>query len=134
MTISYQSVIDIFESSFVSKEISPESLERVWFERAISRYSFEITPLQYDPITLEIEAQNYTVADTIAQYMLLFWKERDKAKINLRGQIVTKDISLNGGGSVYTAAKNDYEMILEQLNDLIAKQKTAAFSQEDKDG
>lgn len=131
MAITYQTVMDLFESSFVSKEIIPEDLEMVWFKRAVGRYSFEISPIQYNEKTQEIDSDNMIVADTLALYMLLFWKERDKAKINMRGQIVTKDISLNGGGSVYTAAKNDYETILEQLNDLITKQKHPAWNEED---
>ena len=131
MAITYQTVINLFESSFVSKEIIPEDLEMVWFNRAVGRYSFEISPIQYNEKTQEIDSDNMIVADTLALYMLLFWKERDKAKINMRGQIVTKDISLNGGGAVYTAAKNDYETILEQLNDLITKQKHPAWNEED---
>lgn len=131
MAITYQTVIDLFESSFASKEIIPEDLEVVWFKRAVGRYSFEISPIQYNEKTQEIDSDNMIVADTLALYMLLFWKERDKAKINMRGQIVTKDISLNGGGAVYTAAKNDYEVILEQLNDLITKQKHPAWNEED---
>ena len=131
MAITYQTVINLFESSFVSKEIIPEDLEMVWFNRAVGRYSFEISPIQYNEKTQEIDSDNMIVADTLALYMLLFWKERDKAKINMRGQIVTKDISLNGGGAVYTAAKNDYEVILEQLNDLITKQKHPAWNEED---
>ena len=131
MVITYQTVIDLFESSFASKEIIPEDLEVVWFKRAVGRYSFEISPIQYNEKTQEIDSDNMIVADTLALYMLLFWKERDKAKINMRGQIVTKDISLNGGGAVYTAAKNDYEAILEQLNDLITKQKHPAWNEED---
>lgn len=131
MAITYQTVMDLFESSFVSKEIIPEDLEMVWFKRAVGRYSFEISPIQYNEKTQEIDSDNMIVADTLALYMLLFWKERDKAKINMRGQIVTKDISLNGGGAVYTAAKNDYETILEQLNDLITKQKHPAWNEED---
>ena len=131
MAITYQTVMDLFESSFVSKEIIPEDLEMVWFKRAVGRYSFEISPIQYNEKIQEIDSDNMIVADTLALYMLLFWKERDKAKINMRGQIVTKDISLNGGGSVYTAAKNDYETILEQLNDLITKQKHPAWNEED---
>lgn len=131
MVITYQTVIDLFESSFASKEIIPEDLEVVWFKRAVGRYSFEISPIQYNEKTQEIDSDNMIVADTLALYMLLFWKERDKAKINMRGQIVTKDISLNGGGAVYTAAKNDYETILEQLNDLITKQKHPAWNEED---
>lgn len=131
MAITYQTVMDLFESSFVSKEIIPEDLEMVWFKRAVGRYSFEISPIQYNEKTQEIDSDNMIVADTLALYMLLFWKERDKAKINMRGQIVTKDISLNGGGAVYTAAKNDYETILAQLNDLITKQKHPAWNEED---
>lgn len=131
MAITYQTVIDLFESSFASKEIIPEDLEVVWFKRAVGRYSFEISPIQYNEKTQEIDSDNMIVADTLALYMLLFWKERDKAKINMRGQIVTKDISLNGGGAVYTAAKNDYETILEQLNELITKQKHPAWNEED---
>ena len=131
MAITYQTVIDLFESSFSSKEIIPEDLEMVWFKRAVGRYSFEISPIQYNEKKQEIDSDNMIVADTLALYMLLFWKERDKAKINMRGQIVTKDISLNGGGAVYTAAKNDYETILEQLNDLITKQKHPAWNEGD---
>lgn len=131
MAIPYEDIIDLFESSFTSKEVIPDSLEYVWFKRAVGRYSFEISPVEFDSDIMELKTDDQTVADTIALYMLLFYKERDKSKINMRGQIVTKDISLNGGGAIYTAAKNDYEAILAQLDLLIAQQKEPAMNGED---
>lgn len=131
MAIPYEDIIDLFESSFTSKEVIPDSLEYVWFKRAVGRYSFEISPVEFDSDIMELKTDDQTVADTIALYMLLFYKERDKSKINMRGQIVTKDISLNGGGAIYTAAKNDYEAILAQLDLLIAQQKEPAMNEED---
>lgn len=131
MAIPYEDIIDLFESSFTSKEVIPDSLEYVWFKRAVGRYSFEISPVEFDSDIMELKTDDQTVADTIALYMMLFYKERDKSKINMRGQIVTKDISLNGGGAIYTAAKNDYEAILAQLDLLIAQQKEPAMNEED---
>ena len=127
--IDYQYVIDLFESNFQDKDIIPESLERIWFKRAVGRYSFEIQELFYDEEIQELDTDDPIVADTLALYMLLFYAERNKSKVNKRSQIVTKDISLNGGGSIYSATKNEYDDILSRLEDLISKQKHPALSE-----
>lgn len=121
--IQAQTVFDLFESSFVSQVEIPLTLEEMWLQRAVARFSLEISPITYDSDTGEIDTAEMIVADTLALYMLLFYKERDKSRLGLRGQIVTPDLSINGGGSAFTAAKNDYDAILAQLNDLLNKQK-----------
>lgn len=127
--IDYQYVIHLFESSFQDNTVIPDSLERIWFKRAVGRYSFEIHELSYDEEIQELDTDDPIVADTLALYMLLFYAERNKSKVYKRSQIVTKDISLNGGGSIYSSVENEYNDILSQLDDLIAKQKHPALSE-----
>lgn len=129
--IDYQYVIDLFESSFQDNYEIPESLEQIWFKRAIGRFSFDVDTLEYDEESQTINTDNLIVADTLATYMLLFYAERNKSRINKRNQIVTKDISLNGGGSIYSATEKEYDDILSDLTDLISKQKHEAIGGDD---
>lgn len=48
-------IIRFFESSFVDKHVIPESLEMVWLEKAIGRYSIELDPLNFDKELLEFD-------------------------------------------------------------------------------
>lgn len=142
MGITTAYVKDMFESAIISRTIIPDDLEDIWLKRAVTRYAFEIYPITYDEsegaITVptfdaltddDVKNTLYEItADTLALYMQLFWKERDKARINNRSQIVTKDLSLNGGGAIYSAVKSDYEQIQADIADHIQKLKTPAYS------
>ncbi len=142
MGITTAYVKDMFESAIISRTIIPDDLEDIWLKRAVARYAFEIYPITYDEsegtITVstfdaltddDVKNTLYEItADTLALYMQLFWKERDKARINNRSQIVTKDLSLNGGGAIYSAVKSDYEQIQADIADHIQKLKTPAYS------
>lgn len=130
-TLTKQTVIDIFESNITSDVVLSDDLEDVWFERAIGSYSFEIVPIIYDESEdmftwkdgTVITASDYIVAETLGWYMIVFHADRDKARIQARPQIVTKDISLNGRGDAYSAIENTYTDALNKLEDLLTKQK-----------
>ena len=123
MAISKQTVVELFESSIASTTALPTALVDAWFERAVDRYSFEVDPITYDKSARELDTDAMIDADILALYMKLFFQEREYMRIGLRSQIVTKDISLNGGGAIYSTAKNLIDDVRADLTDLITKRK-----------
>ena len=45
---TYTEVINSFHSTFQDKVIIPEELEKVWFLKAVGKYSFEIDSINFD--------------------------------------------------------------------------------------
>ena len=45
---TYTEVINSFHSTFQDKVIIPEGLEKVWFLKAVGKYSFEIDSINFD--------------------------------------------------------------------------------------
>lgn len=133
--LTKEMVIDIFESNITSDNVLPDSLEDIWFLRAVGSYSFEITPIIYDEeynhFTFAdgtiLTMSHFIVAETLGWYMITYHADRDKARIQARPQIVTKDISLNGRGDAYDAVENTYKDALAKLEDLLTKQKHEAI-------
>lgn len=133
MAISKDDVIEYFESSIVSQTVLPDSLIDAWFERAVDRYSFEVDPIAYDADTGDLTVNETIDRDILALYMKLFYQEREYMRIGLRSQIVTKDISLNGGGAIYSTAKNMIDDVRADLTDLITKRKHPSIFTESDD-
>lgn len=133
MAISKDDVIEYFESSIVSQTVLPDALVDAWFERAVDRYSFEVDPIAYDADTGDLTVNETIDRDILALYMKLFFQEREYMRIGLRSQIVTKDISLNGGGAIYSTAKNLIDDVRADLTDLITKRKHPSIFTESDD-
>ena len=90
-------IIRFFESSFVDKHVIPESLEMVWLEKAIGRYSIELDPLNFDKELLEFDTElDSYIMDTLSVFMKEYYQERQVSLANKRISIVGNDISIDG--------------------------------------
>lgn len=121
-------VIQSFESSFVDKRIIPESLELEWLRKAIGRFSVELDPLVFDDELLEFDCKlDRYVIDTLAEFMLQMYQERQVSLVNKRVSIVGKDLSIDGSNGTKTAEKSHLEYIRERASDMVENQKPTAY-------
>lgn len=124
-----QDVIDSFESSFADKQVLPESLEMIWLEKAIGRYSVELDPLNYDEELTQFDSKlDRYVIDTLAQFMLQMYQERQVSLVNKRISIVGKDLSIDGSNGTKTAEKAHLDYIAWNSSDMVEKQKPPAYN------
>lgn len=124
-----QDVIDSFESSFADKQVLPESLEMIWLEKAIGRYSIELDPLNYDEELTQFDSKlDRYVIDTLAQFMLQSYQERQVSLVNKRISIVGKDLSIDGSNGTKTAEKSHLDYIAWNSSDMVEKQKPPAYN------
>ena len=124
-----QDVIDSFESSFADKQVLPESLEMIWLEKAIGRYSVELDPLNYDEELMQFDSRlDRYVIDTLAQFMLQMYQERQVSLVNKRISIVGKDLSIDGSNGTKTAEKAHLDYITWNSSDMVEKQKPPAYN------
>lgn len=124
----FQDVFDSFESSFCDKREIPLELEKVWLRKAISRYSVELDPLEYDEEGEVFNEQlNGYVIDTLAAFMKQYLQEREVSKVNKRISIVGKDLSINAGGHQTTAARNELEYDAAKSEVMIFNQMPSAY-------
>jgi len=123
-----QEVIDSFESSFADKVVLPEELELIWLRKAVARYSVELDPLTYniEEKIFDTDIGGYVI-DTLAAYMKQMYMEREVSRVNKQISIVGKDLSIEGGGHLKTAAKNELEYVREQSEKMTFNQKPTAY-------
>lgn len=123
-----QEVIDFFESSFADRQVLPDSLERVWLRKAISRYSTELDPLNYDEELMQFDTKldDYIIS-TLAQFMLQMYQERQVSLVNKRVSIVSKDLSVDGSNGTKTAEKEHLEHIIWEASEMVENQKPTAY-------
>lgn len=128
MATAAKKVIDSFESSFRDKAVIPEALELLWLRKAVSRYSVEIDPLEYDDESHEFadDLDGYTI-DVLAALMKQFYQEREVSKVNKRVSIVTKEISVDGNGNGKAAAKNELDYVASQSELLMNNLRPTAY-------
>lgn len=121
-------VFQSFESSFQDKRIIPESLELEWLKKAIGRYSVELDPLNFDENTLTFDTKlsRYAI-DTLAAFMKQYYQEREVSKVNKRVSIVSKDLSIDGGGHLGVSARNELEYDAEKSERMISNQMPTAY-------
>ena len=124
-----QAVIDSFESTFRDKEVIPEELELVWLAKAVARYSVEIEPITYDAKKKMFvpPIEQYTI-DLLGAYMKQYYQEREVSKVNKRASIVSKDISLDGGGHSKTAERAHLEYVDGIVKQMEQNLKTPAYN------
>lgn len=121
-------VIDFFESSFSDKQVIPLELELIWLRRAISRYSMELDPLNFDSKILCFDAKlDDGVISTLSAFMKEYYQERQVSKVNKRVSIVGKDLSIDGSNATKTSEKAHLEYVAEQSRELVENQKPTAF-------
>lgn len=124
-----QDVIDSFESSFADKVVLAESLELIWLRKAVSRYSVELDPLNYDTTERQFDTDlDGYVIDTLAAYMKQMYMEREVSRVNKQISIVGRDISIDGAGHAKTAAKNELDDTKEQSVQMTFNQKPTAYN------
>lgn len=122
-------VIQSFESSFVDKKVLPESLEMEWLKKAVGRFSIELDPLNFDTELNEFDCQlDRYVIDTLAEFMMQSYQERQVSLANKRVSIVGKDISIDGSNGAKTAEKAHLEYIREKASDMVENQKPTAYA------
>lgn len=125
---SANEIIQSFESSFVDKKVLPESLEMEWLKRAIGRFSIELDPLNFDPELKEFDCTlDRYVIDTLAEFMMQSYQERQVSLANKRVSIVGKDLSIDGSNGAKTAEKAHLEYIREQASEMVDNQKPTAY-------
>lgn len=121
-------VIQSFESSFVDKKVLPELLEMEWLKKAIGRFSIELDPLNFDVELNEFDCQlDRYVIDTLAEFMMQSYQERQVSLANKRVSIVGKDLSIDGSNGAKTAEKAHLEYIREQASEMVDNQKPTAY-------
>lgn len=117
-------VIKSFESGFADKQVLPESLEMMWLKKAVGRYSIELDELNFDEELLQFDSKlDQYVIDTLAQFMLQMYQERQVSLVNKRVSIVSKDLSVDGSNGTKTAEKSHLEHISWVASDMVEKQK-----------
>ncbi|MBC5688211.1 hypothetical protein H8S37_04615 [Mediterraneibacter sp. NSJ-55] len=121
-------VIQSFESSFADKRVLPETLELEWLKKAIGRYSVELDKLNFDEKLKEFDCLlDRYVIDTLAEFMMQSYQERQVSLVNKRVSIVGKDLSIDGSNGTKTAEKAHLEYICEKASNMVHNQKPTAY-------
>lgn len=122
-------VINSFESSFADKQVLPESLEIMWLKKAVGRYSVELDELNFDDELLQFDSKlDQYVIDTLAQFMLQMYQERQVSLVNKRVSIVGKDLSIDGSNGTKTAEKSHLDYIVWNASEMVENQKPTAYT------
>ena len=126
---TYEEVINSFHSTFQDKVVIPETLEKVWFLKAVGKYSFEIDSINYDEELNEFDSKlTRYVIDTLGLMMKKFYQERELSKVNKRISIVSKDLSIDGSNGSKTAVKNELDDVSKELDEMLYKQTPSAYN------
>jgi len=126
---TYQDVVNSFHSTFQDKVEIPDALERVWFFKAVGKFSHEIDRLNFDEELFEFDIQlDRYVIDTLGVMMKEFYQQRELSKVNKRISIVSKDISIDGSNGTKTATKAELEMVNEEVRNMVYKQTPSAYN------
>lgn len=105
-----EDILEFFETSFKDYEEIPEEVELIWLRKAVSRYSVELDPLNYDKDLEEFDCVlDDEVISILAHFIKQLYQEREVSKVNKRVSIVGKDISIDGNGNGKTAARTELE-------------------------
>lgn len=125
----YEDVIDSFHSTFQDRVEIPESLEKLWFKKAVGKFSFEIDSINYDDKLEEFDKKLHRyVVDTLGLMMKVFYQERELSKVNKRISIVSKDLSIDGSNASKTAAKSELDSAKEELKEMLYKLTPSAYN------
>lgn len=124
-----QEVIDFFESSFGDRHVLPDSLEQIWLRKAISRYSLELDPLNYDDKLMQFDTKldDYIIS-TLAEFMKQLYLERQYDIVNKRVAITGKDLTLDGGSMQKVHTKNELDYTKSESSKLVESQKPTAYT------
>ena len=126
---TYSDVVNSFHSTFQDKVEIPDALERVWFFKAVGKFSHEIDRLNFDEELYEFDTLlDRYVIDTLGVMMHEFYQQRELSKVNKRVSIVTKDISVDGSGNAKTASKAELETIHEEVQSMLYKQTPTVYN------
>ena len=126
---TYEDVINSFHSTFQDRVEIPEGLEKLWFEKAVGKFSFEIDSINYDEELEEFDKKLHRyVIDTLGLMMKVFYQERELSKVNKRISIVSKDLSIDGSNASKTATKSELDSAKEELKEMLYKLTPSAYS------
>lgn len=126
---TYSDVVNSFHSTFQDKVEIPDALERIWFFKAVGKFSHEIDPLNFDEELFEFDKQlDRYVIDTLGVMMKEFYQQRELSKVNKRVSIVAKDLSIDGTGNAKSATKSELDMISEEVKNMLYKQTPSAYN------
>ncbi len=126
---TYSDVVNSFHSTFQDKVEIPDALERVWFFKAVGKFSHEIDRLNFDEELYEFDTLlDRYVIDTLGVMMHEFYQQRELSKVNKRVSIVTKVIAVDGSGNAKTASKAELETIHEEVQSMLYKQTPTAYN------
>ena len=126
---TYSDVVNSFHSTFQDKVEIPDALERVWFFKAVGKFSHEIDRLNFDEEILEFDVLlDRYVIDTLGVMMHEFYQQRELSKVNKRVSIVGKDLSIDGMNGTKTATKTELDMINGEVKEMIYKQTPSAYN------
>lgn len=124
-----QDVIESFESSFMDKKEIPESLEMMWFKKAVACYGTEIEPLKYDYELDEFcsPIDKYTI-DILATMMKVYYLDREVSRVNKIASIVSKDISVNGTNGLQKYTQEELNNVKDTLVHMMNNLKPTAYN------
>ena len=99
-----------------------------WLSKAIGRISIELDPINFDEELREFDCKlDRYIIDTLAEFMMQMYQERQVSLANKRVSIVGKDISIDGANGAKTAEKAHLEYIRKKVSDMVDNQKPTAY-------
>lgn len=128
---NYSEIINSFHSSFQDKVILPDELEKEWFLKAVGCFEHEVGPLVFDQELIQFDKRlDRYVIDYLALSMKKLYQERELSRINKRLSFSSKDLSIDEHNGSKTAAKNELDYILTELERMKASLRKNAQPQE----
>lgn len=128
MNTTYEQVLESFESTFQHKTQLPSELIEQWFKDSVSEYELEIEELDYNWSGSEFnkELKQYEIR-SIALMMKIKYCTRELSRVNKLNNIIGKDLSLNSTGDSKKYTMSELINEIENLKELLGKQKTTAY-------
>ncbi|AMR10801.1 hypothetical protein AB684_11620 [Bacillus licheniformis] len=124
----YDEIIDVFHSMFQSTEELPESLERQFLLNAISEYELELTPLNFDKITLDFKSPlTYPQIQILGMLMYKNYLGRYLDRVLKLNNVIGRDIQLTGLANTKAQVNRAYEGLCEEIGIKMSKMKEIKF-------
>lgn len=122
-------VLERFEALFQDKNPIPQSLFDVWFDMAVSKLEIELGYTCYDSYMEHFTEDTHSyILDILAEYIKLYYQEREVSKVNKRISIVGKDISIDGSNGSKKYVESELAYIKEKSSDMVDNLKPTAYA------
>nr|WP_276532214.1 hypothetical protein [Bacillus licheniformis] len=113
---------------FQSTEELPESLERQFLLNAISEYELELTPLNFDKITLDFKSPlTYPQIQILGMLMYKNYLGRYLDRVLKLNNVIGRDIQLTGLANTKAQVNRAYEGLCEEIGIKMSKMKEIKF-------